>query len=161
MGNPRWHIQGDALDTAYRYEWDMMIAFPPCTYLSAVNARNWKALRQRGLQQHAAWFFKALYMAPIPHVAIENPAGYMNTHWRKPDQIINPYQFGDPWTKRTCLWLKDLPLLQPTNRVSTYGPWVSGGAGGFEGAHHSVLLRSRTFRGIARAMADQWGSALV
>lgn len=172
MGNPRWHIQGDALEAAYRYEWDMVIGFPPCTYLSTVNARRWKELRRCGLQQHAAWFFKALYACPAPYVAIENPTGWMNTNWRKPDQIIQPYMFGDPWRKRTCLWLKNLPLLEPTVVVDPTGYWVDGGTfklsarggtGAMEGAHAGASKeerqrrRNRTFRGVATAMAEQWG----
>jgi hypothetical protein len=176
LGNPKWHIQGDALEIAHRYEWDLMVAFPPCTYLSCVNAGRWKALRQRGLQQHAEWFFKALYAAPIPYVAVENPVGYMNSNWRKPDQIINPWMFGDPWMKRTCLWLKNLPPLVPTNIVKPAhnAHWVDGGnfnvsergkggTGALEGAYSGgnrelrKQKRNLTFLGIAKAMAEQWG----
>lgn len=173
IGDPRWHIQGDALETAYRQEWDLLIAFPPCTYLSNVNAGRWKESRRCGLQQHAEWFFKALYAAPVNRVAIENPAGYMNTHWRKPDQIIQPWMFGEPWYKQTCLWLRNLPKLQPTNVVEPTGHWVDGGtfalsnkggSGAREGSFHAGdthtsrrRARNLTFKGIAQALAEQWG----
>ena len=165
-----WHIQGDALETAHRYEWDLMVAFPPCTYLSSVSAGHWSRFRKQGLQQHAAAFFRALYHAPIPRIAIENPVGWMNTNWSKPDQIIQPWWFGDPWTKRTCLWLKGLPPLEPTKIVTPKGAWVGGqksigriyrtkaemeAMGHVWQAHRSQ--RSLTFKGIAKAMAEQWG----
>jgi hypothetical protein len=172
LGNPKWHIIGDAIETVHRYEWDLMVAFPPCTYLSVVNARRWEENRKYGLQQHAEWFFKALYASPIPQVAIENPVGWMNTTWRKPDQIIQPYMFGEPWMKRTCLWLKNLPVLEPTRMVEPRGHWVDGGTykigkkgglGALEGAYAGGNMalrqqkRNMTFIGIAKAMAEQWG----
>jgi len=132
--------------------WDMMIAFPPCTHLCVSGARWFKFKQQEQLK--AKLFFKALAHAPATRIAIENPIGIMSTCYRKPDQIIQPWQFGHGETKATCLWLKNLPLLEPTNIVS-----------GREARIHRMapsatrsIDRSRTFTGIARAMADQWGN---
>ena len=131
--------------------WDMMIAFPPCTYLASSGARWFK---DRQWQQEQAWrFVLKLANAPIPKIVIENPIGVLSTRWRKPDQIIQPWQFGHGETKATCLWLKNLPLLTPTNIVD-----------GREARVHREppskdrwKNRSRTYQGIADAMADQWG----
>jgi hypothetical protein len=129
MGDPRWHLEADI--TEYLdwcdFPWDTMIAFPPCTDLSVVCARDWKAKQADGRQQRALEFVSGLMNAPIPRICVENPVGRVNTAIRKPDQIIQPWQFGDPWTKRTCLWLKNLPPLTPTNIVETQGHWVDGG----------------------------------
>ena len=158
--DPQWHIQKDILrvlgnlgDPWHHAQWDLMIAFPPCTHLAVSGARWFK--EKRAEQEQAIAFFMALANAPIERIAIENPVGIMSTKYRKPDQIIQPWQFGHGETKATCLWLKNLPLLKPTNIV--------------EGRHGRVHLeppgpnrwrnRSRTYQGIAAAMADQWGSA--
>jgi hypothetical protein len=129
---------------------DLLIAFPPCTHLACSGARWFE--KKQVEQRKAIWFFKALAELPIPKIAIENPIGIMSTHWRKPDQIIQPWQFGHGETKATCLWLKDLPKLQPTTIVN--------------GRHGRVWReapsperwknRSRTYQGIADAMAEQW-----
>ena len=134
--------------------WDLMIAHPPCTYLSRAGARWWKAPGRAELADRAAMFVYALRDLPIERIAIENPIGQLNQRWRYPDQTIQPWQFGDPYTKATCLWLKNLPLLKPTNIV--------------EGRHARVHReapspdrwknRSRTLPGIAAAMAEQWGT---
>ena len=107
------HRQCDVL-TILDKGWDMMIAFPPCTHLASSGARHFAAKRADGRQQQGIDFFMALVNAPIPRIAIENPVGIMSTVYRKPDQIIQPYQFGHPESKATCLWLKGLPKLTPT-----------------------------------------------
>jgi hypothetical protein len=128
-----------------------MIAFPPCTHLAVSGARWFKDKRKE--QAEAIEFFMLLANANIPRIAIENPIGIMSTRWRKPDQIIQPWQYGHGETKATCLWLKNLPLLRPTNIVD-----------GREARIHKMppspergKLRSITYAGIAAAMAEQWG----
>lgn len=147
------HIVGDALEVAYRPGWDLMVAHPPCTHLSVSGARHFESKRADGRQQEAIAFFLALARAPIPRIAIENPVCIMSSVWRKPDQTIQPWMFGHGETKATCLWLKGLPNLVPTNIVS--------------GRHPRIHLmppgpdrwkeRSRTYEGVAQAMAAQWG----
>ncbi len=146
---PGPHLQTDVL-TILTNGWDMMIAFPPCTYL-AVSGARWFAARRRE-QAAALGFVHQLLTAPITHIALENPIGVISTRIRKPDQIIQPWQFGHPETKATCLWLKNLPVLQPTNVVS----------GRYGRVHRESPSpdrwknRSRTYRGISEAMAEQW-----
>ena len=149
---PGQHYQGDVRDVL-DYPWDLMIAHPPCTHLSVSGARHFAEKRMDGRQQSAVSFFMALARAPIPKIAIENPVCIMSRMWRKPDQIIQPWQFGHGETKATCLWLKGLPLLRHTQIVE-----------GRENRIHRMppsadrwKERSRTFQGIAGAMADQWG----
>lgn len=171
-GDPRFHFVDDVRN--YLSEpWDLVIGFPPCTDLSAIGARYWPEKQADGRQQRSVELFLGIYNANSPKVAIENPIGWMNTNWRKPDQIINPYQFGDPWKKKTSLWLRGLPLLVPTNVVEPLGSWVDGGTythrlrGQREGSKLAVgasvsmsqrtRSRNKTFQGIADAMADQWG----
>ena len=146
------HIQGDVLDVI-NSDWDMMIAFPPCTHLAVSGARWFKEKQKDGRQQQGIDFFMKLANADIPKICIENPIGIMSTQYRKPDQIIQPWQFGHGETKATCLWLKGLPKLQPTDIVD-----------GREARIHKMppskargYLRSITYQGIADAMADQWG----
>lgn len=171
-GHPEWHKQGDSLDIAYSEKWDMVIAFPPCTYLT-VTGNRWYNVEKYGeaaLKRHehraeAIEFFRKLYDLPVSKIAIENPVGIMSTHLRKPDQIINPYQFGDPYEKQTCLWLKGLPLLEPTDVVEPE-PRVIYKSGKSHPAWYAkcasltpderAKMRSKTFPGIARAMATQW-----
>ena len=147
--SPGSHIVGDVREEVSS-EWDMMIAFPPCTHLAASGARWFSGKRQE--QNKAIDFFMFLVNAPIRQIAIENPIGIMSTQYRKPDQIIQPWMFGHGETKATCLWLKNLPLLIPTNVVSGRVPRV----------HHEPPSmdrwknRSRTLEGIAAAMANQW-----
>jgi hypothetical protein len=148
---PGPHYQGDLFDVI-DYPWDIMIAHPPCTHLSVSGARHFEEKRLDGRQQSAVSFFMKLARSPIPRIAIENPVCIMSSLWRKPDQVIQPWQFGHGETKATCLWLKGLPKLQPTNIV--------------EGREHRIHLmppspdrwkeRSKTFSGIAEAMANQW-----
>ena len=149
--NPRGpHLRGDI--AAYLGDgWDLLVAFPPCTHLSASGARWWAAKRQE--QAAAVEFVRMLASAPIERIAIENPIGILSTCWRRPDQIIQPWMFGHGETKSTCLWLKNLPALYPTDIV--------------KGRHGRVWReppspdrwkrRSRTYVGIAGAMAEQWG----
>lgn len=145
------HIQWDVF-SHLRDGWDLMIAFPPCTHLAVSGARWFKDKQKE--QRDAIEFVRGLLEADIPKIAIENPIGVLSTHLRKPDQIIQPWQFGHPETKATCLWLKGLPKLIPTNIVEGRKPRV----------HHEPPSpdrwknRSRTLSGIAEAMADQWGN---
>lgn len=151
---PGPHFQGDVRDVL-DYPWDMMIAHPPCTHLSVSGARHFEAKRKDGRQQSAASFFMMLARAPIPRIAIENPVCVMSSIWRKPDQTIQPWQFGHGETKATCLWLKNLPLLRPTHVVDGREPRVHR----MPPSADRWKLRSATYPGIAQAMADQWGVA--
>ena len=187
-GYPEWHIQMDVLDiidgnrmfktesgVCYHLtqKWDMIIAFPPCTYLT-VTGNRWfnidrygeKAIQRHKDRKEAIDFFMAFANADCDKIAIENPVGIMSSEWRKPNQIINPWQFGDAFEKNTCLWLKGLPELQPTNIVEipprkkfdsgkTMPSWYAE-AWNLQ-KEERAKLRSKTFPGIARAMAEQWG----
>jgi hypothetical protein len=158
--HPEWHIQGDVLEQLDK-GWDMMIAFPPCTHLAVSGAAWFEEKRKDGRQQSGIDFFMKMINAPIDKIAVENPVSIMSTKYRKPDQIIQPYMFGHPERKATCLWLKNLPPLKETNNVKEemlllpknqqqrvhYLPPT---------ADRSVL-RSKTFLGIAEGMANQWG----
>lgn len=164
-GSP-YHIQDDVLNHLDK-GWDLMIAHPPCTYLSQVGNRHLKVPGRMELRKEGAEFFMKLMEAPIPKICVENPVGYMNTHYRKPDQIIQPYYWGEPFKKTTCLWLKGLPLLTydkskaikppPLFFLSTNGKpinWVEGLKGGHK---ERQKARNTTFQGIANAIAAQWG----
>ena len=144
------HYQGDVLDIL-DHDWDLMVAHPPCTHLAVSGARWFKDKQQE--QEEALDFVRKLLSAPIDRIALENPISIISSKIRKPDQIIQPWQFGHGETKATCLWLKNLPLLKPTNIVE-----------GREAKVHKMppgkdrwKLRSLTYQGIADAMADQWG----
>ena len=198
--HPEWHIKGDVLPilnpppiilTSYPPQnapisfktmdgtyhevsrWDLIIAHPPCTYLT-VTGNRWfnvekygeKAIERARLREEAKDFFMAFINADCDRIAVENPIGVMSTSYRKPDQIIQPYWFGDPFEKRTCLWLKGLPKLKPTNMVkpeprieyssgSTLPAWFAEAAS-LPAAERS-RIRSQTFPGFAEAMAEQWG----
>ena len=158
-GNPNWHYQCDIKNVLY-VGWDMMIAFPPCTHLAVSGAKHFAQKREDGRQREGIDFFMLFANSDIPRVAIENPVGIMSTLWRKPDQIIQPWQFGDPFQKTTCLWLKGLPVLLPTSIVSK-GEFVTTPSGKklpkWYSDNKSAKNRSRTFQGIADAMASQWG----
>lgn len=166
--HPEWHIKADALEVA-KMEWDMIIAFPPCTHLASSGAAWFERKRRNGQQDMGVGFFKAFTaLDHVPRVAIENPVGIMSKLYRKPDQIIQPWMFGDPYEKRTCLWLKGLPPLEPTNVVepeerrrygsgTTMPPWYADAWS--LSPHERSMVRSRTFPGIAKAMAQQWGHA--
>jgi hypothetical protein len=169
-GHPEWHIQGDVTPLLSE-PWDMIIAFPPCTYLT-VTGNRWfnvdrygeKATQRHKNREEAKKFFMLFANANCEKIAIENPVGVMSTHFRKPDQIINPWQFGDPFEKLTCLWLKNLPplfytkIVKPPPRIKfksgcTMPEWYA-----YASHKNSAKIRSKTFPGIARAMADQWGT---
>jgi hypothetical protein len=148
---PGPHYQGDVFDII-NDGWDLMIAHPPCTHLAVSGARWFKDKQEE--QKEAIDFFMKLINAPIPRIAVENPISIMSTRYRKPDQIIQPWQYGHGETKATCLWLKGLPVLEPTNIVE-----------GREQRIHNLppsadrwKIRSTTFQGIADAMAQQWGN---
>ncbi len=152
----RWHIQGCALQ-AIQADWDLLIAHPPCTDLAVSGARHFTEKIKDGRQARALEFVQRLLDAPVPHIALENPISIISSRIRKPDQIIQPWQFGHGETKATCLWLKDLPKLIPTNVVE-----------GREQRVHRMppgpnrwKERSRTFSGIASAMAQQWSAYLL
>jgi len=172
-GDPQWHIQDNVLDhllfAGCGERWDLMIAHPPCQHLAASGAQYWPQKLGDGRQKSAIDFFMALAGADVPHVAIENPVGKISSVWRRPDQIIQPWQFGDAVTKKTCLWLCGLPALEPTNIVrpvaahctsSKYGGPRKDGTrrkNPLRVLHGDAHNRSRSFPGIAEAMAEQWG----
>lgn len=147
-----WHVQGDVLALLGK-GWDLLIAHPPCTHLAVSGARHFAAKQASGVQQEALDFVRALFDAPIEKIALENPISIISSRIRKPDQVIQPWQYGHGETKATCLWLKNLPKLQPTNIVE-----------GRENRVHRMppgadrwKKRSTTYQGIADAMAEQWG----
>lgn len=167
--HPEWHIQADALEVA-KMEWDMVLAFPPCTHLAVSGARHFEQKQRNGRQQMGIGFFLAFTaLDHVPYVAIENPVGIMSSLYRKPDQIIHPYMFGDPVRKATCLWLKGLPHLEPTCVIQPDIYKAKNGSGTYSDWYlqtsmlpHSMrsFARSKTFPGIAKAMANQWGNVL-
>lgn len=145
------HIVGDAVYAAEAGTWDLIIAHPPCKFLAVSGARWWKGREQ---EQADAVTFAMAFEGFAPRVAVENPIGRLSTAWRKPDQIIQPWQFGHGETKATCLWLKGLPKLVPTNIVSGRDNRVHRASPG----PNRWKERSRTLPGIAAAMAEQWGA---
>jgi hypothetical protein len=151
MDGSKYHIQGDVLEHLDE-KWDMVIGFPPCTYLTT--ARNGHPV-DWDERDKAIDFALKLWEAPCPRVALENPVGALTSILGKASQIIQPYQFGDPWHKRTCLWLFALPRLVPTNIIVPRGHWVSSGG---RYSQNEKRTRAVTFPGIAQAMADQWGA---
>ena len=179
-GHTEWHFQQDVIPLLEE-KWDMIIAFPPCTYLTNAGTRHfsrrinpdWKVDEREKLRKEAFEFFMLFVNADCDKIAIENPVGYANSHYRKPDQIIHPYYFGDDAKKRTCLWLKGLPQLIPTNMLPEPKPqyicqgelskgkpigWCEGIKGTTGGQKGRAMARSKTFPGIAAAMAEQWGN---
>lgn len=148
--------------------WDLMIAHPPCTYLSRAGARWWKSPGRAELADNAAEFVFALRDAPVERIAIENPIGQLNQRWRYPDQTIQPWQFGDPYSKATCLWLKNLPPLMSTVICAERTAWLPSNTGWNarkgqrtqRGVVQGGKEASRTFPGIAAAMASQWGGVI-
>ena len=148
---PGPHIVGDVLDIVGD-GWDLMVAHPPCTHLAVSGARWWKDKAQE--QADALEFVRALMAAPIDRIALENPISKISSAVRKPDQIVQPWQFGHGETKATCLWLKGLPKLRPTDVVEGREPKVHHMAPG----PNRWRERSRTYAGIAAAMANQWGA---
>ena len=154
-GHPEWHLQVDVLEIL-KMRWDLIIAHPPCTDLSVSGARWFVQKRADGRQQRSIDFFMKFTNLDCPRVAIENPVCIMSTVWRKPDQIIQPWQFGHGETKATCLWLKGLPTLKPTNIVSGREQRVWK----MPPSSERAKARSKTFPGIALAMAEQWGKCV-
>ena len=159
---PGPHYQGDVRDVM-DYPWDLMIAHPPCTDLSVSGAAWFEKKKMNGSQQMSASFFMMLAKSDIPRIAIENPICIMSRLWRKPDQIIQPWMFGHMEQKATCLWLKNLPVLHPTNDVKAQMMELPKNKR--ERLHYLPpsddrwKLRSETFQGIADAMAEQWWTA--
>lgn len=156
------HYQGNVFDIINE-GWDLMIAFPPCTYLAS-SGMHWttRGLRDPKLTEDALFFVKSLMNAPIHRILIENPIGCISSRIRKPDQIIQPWQFGHPESKSTCLWLKNLPLLQPTNILEKpiKGYWENqtpSGQNKLGPSKDRWKERSKTYQGIADAFADQYG----
>ena len=150
-GHPEWHLQQDVI-TLLTQKWDMILAFPPCTHLAASGAKWFAAKRADGRQQNAIDFFMRFANSDCPRIAIENPVGIMSTVWKKPDQIIQPWQFGHGETKKTCLWLKGLPPLIPTEIVEGREQRIWK----MPPSEDRAKNRAKTFPGIARAMAEQW-----
>lgn len=201
-GHPEWHLLGDALQVirnnggiaqnggrVFVDKWDLMIAHPPCTYLTSSGAKWFYHPDDKGLpikdrrphpkfphrkqdQNAGAEFFMALYNSDIPYIAVENHVGVMSTRFRKPDQIVQPFMFGDQARKTTCLWLKGLPPLKATELVSEgetltfksgkrMQKWISDALTNTKTAEERRRLRSKTFEGMAQAMAKQWGTFVL
>ncbi len=155
-GSP-YHIQGDASCWCHRERWDLMIAHPPCTYL-AVSGARWWANRLHEQEMARVLFMQLATCNKIKHIATENPIGAMSRLWRKPDQIIQTWQFGHGETKATRLWLKGLPLLQPTNIVDGRKSVCHHQSPGIKNGLTRQQRRSITYQGISDAMAEQWGT---
>lgn len=149
---PGPHYQGDVRDILGD-GWDLMIAHPPCTHLAVSGARHFAAKKASGVQDEALDFVRLLLDAPIMRIALENPVSIISSRIRKPDQIIQPWQFGHGETKATCLWLKNLTLLRPTNIVEGRNDRIHK----MPPSPNRWKERSRTYEGIAEAMAEQWG----
>lgn len=168
-GHSEWHIKDDVL-RHLDDGWDLMIAHPPCTYLSYVGMRHWNKPGRAELREVAMKFFMEFIEAPIHRICVENPLGYASKAYRKYDQIIQPYYFGDRFLKRTCLWLKNLSKLSWQRHTDMFGEQTetkypeplgylktTGKAIHWTEYKHGSVVRSRTSQGIADAMADQWG----
>lgn len=163
---PGPHYQGDVRDLLQPGRWDLMVCHPPCTYLS-VSGMHWtrRGLRDPQLTEDALQFVRLLMEAPVPRIALENPVSIISSRVRKPDQTIQPYQFGHDASKATCLWLKNLPKLQPTRFVEPrmvgtlkrWGNQTDSGQNRLSPGADRWKKRSETFEGIAQAMAQQWG----
>jgi hypothetical protein len=185
-GHPEWHLQKDVFKVINQ-GWDLMIAFPPCTHLTVSGARHFKQKRLDGRQQQGIDFFMSMINAPINRIAVENPIGIMSSIYRKPDQIIQPYYFGDAFQKTTCLWLKNLPMLyynlepnifdsnvtstkdkgemfywidKKTGKQKSQPKWYYDALINSKTKQERSTLRSKTFPGIAKAMAQQWVKVL-
>jgi hypothetical protein len=182
-GHPEWHYQQDIFEV-FELGWDAMICFPPCTHLAVSGAAWFEQKRKDGRQQQGIDFFMAMVNAPIKHIAIENPIGIMSKIYRKPDQVIQPYYFGDEFQKTTCLWLKNVPKLfhnsapnlfnEPITHVGKgeFFEWTDKKTGkqkrqpkwyadAFMYTKEIGKERSKTFPGIAKAMAKQWGEYFI
>lgn len=174
-GHPEWHLKQDVIPLLNQ-DWDLIIAHPPCTFLT-VTGNRWfnvemygdRAIQRQKDREKAVEFFMQFVNAKCDKIAIENPIGYMSTAYKKPTQIIHPYMFGDPARKATCLWLKGLPKLTPTNIVEPIIIHYQNGKGTDNPWHMETMklppkerskARSKTFPGIAKAMAEQWGGKI-
>lgn len=168
-GHPEWHIKADALELL-KMKWDMIIAFPPCTYMTKAGAVRMRVKGEIVPERYqkameAKEFFMKFYHADCPKIAIENPVPMKLIGLPPYDQIIQPYQFGHPYSKRTCLWLKGLPPLFATEILNEHIPYVDGGCKDAKGNYRRFQgrkerdpkIRSKTFPGIVKAMAEQWG----
>lgn len=181
-GHPEWHIQGDAIEEAYSGKYDLMIAHPPCTYL-AVSGARWMYNKDGSInqdrfekQKEALFFVRQLLEAPIKHIAVENPVSVISSQIRKPNDIIQPWQFGDKATKTTCLWTKNLPKLSPTNIVEKgdffewtdkngkkkrQAQWYMDALAKAKTPEERRTLRSKTFLGMAKAIATQYSEYII
>lgn len=162
---PGKHIQGDVIPVLQQ-GWDLCIAHPPCTDLAVSGSRYFAEKIKDGRQQAAIDFFMVFAKAPIQHIAIENPIGIMSSKWRKPDQIIQPWEYGHDASKATCLWLVNLPCLVPTNvlpggRTCRRANQTASGQNNLPPSKDRWKIRSKTYQGIADAMADQWSKYLA
>ena len=164
--HPEWHIRGD-VTPLLKEDWAMIIAFPPCTDLASSGAKWFEQKIRDGRQQRSIEFFMQFVNCGCERVAIENPIGIMSSYYRKPDQIISPHMFGESVQKKTCLWLKNLPLLEPTQVVEkgkrvkyesgrSLPDWYANAS-----KTNRARTRSKTFAGIAEAMARQYGSLVL
>lgn len=170
-GDPHWHIQADALDVIYNHgPWDLVIAHPPCQFLTYAGAASWDRPGRAEAREDALRFFKAIYNSPVPHVAIENPRGYPSKAFRRQDQEINPFEFGTPERKRICLWLKNLPPLMSTlivdapakaEYIRKSGPRAGQIYRAYFHQGKTARERARFFPSVAAAMADQWGAYVL
>lgn len=174
-GHPEWHIKDDVLNNLTG--WDLIIAFPPCTHLAVSGAKHFAKKIADGRQQAGIDFFMSMVNAPCERIVIENPIGIMSSLYRKPDQIIQPWQFGDPFQKTTCLWLKNMPLLKHTDIVDkgdfyitptgkNMASWMCDpiGENGKKLGYNTdeiKKMRSKTFPGIAKAMAEQYTNHII
>jgi site-specific DNA-cytosine methylase len=179
-GYPKWHIKDDVFNVI-NDNWDILIAFPPCTHLAVSGSQWFEQKIKDGRQSEGINFFMKIINAPINKIAVENPIGIMSKKYRKPDQIIQPYYFGDPYQKSTCLWLKNLPKLFHSNKIDLFNnhithvekgdffEWIDKKSGKTKRqplwykmarslpTQERQKIRSKTFPGIAKAMANQWG----
>lgn len=187
-GFPEWHIKNDVFEIINGGGYDLMIAFPPCTHLAVSGSRHFEQKRKDGRQKEGIDFFLSLYNVKINHIALENPVGIMSSIFRKPDQIIQPHYFGDPFQKTTCLWLKNLPKLtyqlepdlfneeitstsdkgefiywidKKTGKQKSQAKWYYDALINAKTKEERSTIRSKTFPGIAKAMATQWGNFLL
>ena len=179
-GHPEWHLQMDALEAIKLKDWDLMIAFPPCTHLAVSGAAWFEQKRKDGRQQRGIDFFMEFTKTNIPHWAIENPVGIMSKEYRKPNQIIQPWFFGDEFQKKTCLWLHNLPPLFHANETDLFNDKITHVGRGemvtFESGctmpkwyadayklspEERAGIRSKTFPGIAKNIANQWSEFII
>jgi len=172
-GNPEWHLQMDVFDAIKLHNWDLAIFHPVCKFMSNAGAR-WMYPTAGNIcpdrfkkAMEAKSFFMELLNSDIKFICVENPLPLKIVELPKESQVIQPYQFGEPFSKRTHLWLKNLPLLKPTELISEYKPYLPSNTGGKKRGHKATFVNisetesSKTFEGIAKAMAEQWGSFLL